>query len=131
MAVTIESVNSWLAAYVRAWETYDRAAIAALFSRDATYRYHPFDESIRGQQAIVESWLEDARQDPPGTYAAAYEAIAIDGDLAVAHGRSRYYSDSTRTSLVRQFDNIFVLRFDDDGRCSSFEEWYMGPRGQT
>ena len=131
MAVTLESVNSWLAAYVRAWESYDRASIAALFGPDATYRYHPFDEPIRGQQAIVESWLEDQRQDPPGTYAAKYEAIAINGDLAVVRGKSRYYADSTRSAMVRQFDNIFILRFDDEGRCRSFEEWYMSPRGQT
>jgi SnoaL-like domain len=131
MTLDLESVNAWLGGYVQAWETYDRQAITALFSRDATYRYHPFDEPIRGQQAIVESWLEDARRDSPGTYSAEYKAIAINGDLAVARGRSRYYTDSARTKLLRQFDNIFILRFDEQGRCQSFEEWYMSPRGQT
>jgi SnoaL-like domain len=131
VALSLDFVNAWLASYVRAWESYDPAAIAALFSRDATYSYHPFDEPIRGQQAIVDSWLEDARRDAPGTFEGKYEAIAVTGELAVAHGRSRYYADSTRTRLVREFDNIFVLSFDEAGHCRSFQEWYMAPRGQV
>ena len=49
----------------------------------------PFDEPIRGRLAIVASWLE--RKDPEGTYESQYEPVAIDGNLAVAHGRSRWY----------------------------------------
>jgi hypothetical protein len=30
--------DRWLAGYVDAWRTYDRARIAALFSADAKYR---------------------------------------------------------------------------------------------
>jgi hypothetical protein len=34
----------WLDAYVRAWETYDPAAIGDLFTEDAEYRWHPWDD---------------------------------------------------------------------------------------
>jgi hypothetical protein len=27
--------------------------------------------------------------------------------------------------VVRVFDNCFVLRFDADGRCSEFTEWFI------
>jgi SnoaL-like domain len=128
VALTRETVAAWLRAYVRAWETYHPDAVADLFSEDATYSYFPFDEPIRGRLAIVASWLEG--KDPAGAYGARYEAVAIDGNLAVAQGRSRYFKDASKTELEREYDNIFLIEFDDDGRCRSFREWYMRPRGQ-
>jgi ketosteroid isomerase-like protein len=128
MALTRATAAGWLRAYVRAWETYDADAVADLFSDDATYSYFPYDEPIRGRLAIVASWLED--KDPAGTYEARYEPVAIDGNLAVAQGRSRYFKDASRAELEREYDNVFLIEFDDDGRCRSFREWYMRPRGQ-
>jgi ketosteroid isomerase-like protein len=128
MALTRETAAGWLRAYVLAWETYDPDAVADLFSDDATYSYFPFDEPIRGRLAIVASWLEG--KDPAGTYEARYEPVAVDGNLAVAQGRSRYFKDASKTELVREYDNVFLIEFDDDGRCRSFREWYMRPPGQ-
>ena len=126
--VTIERVTTWFAAYVRAWETCDPDTIGDLFTEDATYQYHPFEEPVRGRLAIVASWLES--KDRPGTYEGRYEPIAIDGDLAVAHGRSRYFKDASKAEQVREYDNLFLIRFDEQGRCQSIHEWYMGRRGQ-
>jgi hypothetical protein len=122
-------VVDWLDAYVKAWESYSPAAIGALFTDDATYSYHPFDKPVRGREAIVASWLKDP--DPPGTYEGSYEPIAVDGDVAVVQGRSRYFRDSARTEPTKEWDNIFVIRFDEDGLCRSFSEWYVARRGQT
>ena len=66
MPLTKERVAAWLAAYARAWETYDPDTIGDLFTEDATYDYHPFEEPVRGRLAIVASWLEN--KDVPGTY---------------------------------------------------------------
>lgn len=124
------SVDRWLDAYVAAWKTYDRDQIAALFSDDVAYRYHPYDEPVRGREAVVRSWLgEDAApgasaRDPEGTYDAAYRAVAVDGDVAVATGSSEYRT-GPGGPVKDVFDNCFVLRFDADGRCSEFTEWYM------
>jgi YD repeat-containing protein len=120
------NVRKWLNDYVNAWKTYDPAAIGALFTEDATYRYNPFDEPVRGREAIVASWLEN--RDPPNTYSAEYQPIAVNGNTAVSNGHSLYYDADGK--LVRQFDNIFVLRFAEDGRCADFCEWYMKPRNQ-
>jgi hypothetical protein len=84
---------------------------------------------VVGRDAIVSSWL--AHPDAPGTYEASYEPIAIDGDVAVTNGRSRYFKDSSRSELIKQWDNIFVIEFDKDGRCRSFREWYVPRRGQA
>jgi hypothetical protein len=123
------AVVEWLEAYVKAWESYSPEAIGALFSEDAIYFFHPFEEPVRGRKAIVESWLKD--QDPPGTYVGTYAPIAVDGNRAVVQGRSRYFKDSTRSELSKQWDNVFVIEFDDAGRCRSFSEWWVAPRGQA
>ena len=123
MPLTKDSVAAWLRSYAHAWDTYDPDAIGSLFAEDASYAYHPFEEPVRGRIAIVASWL-DAR-DPPGTYEGSYQPIAIEGDLAVANGRSRYFKDASKSELVREYDNLFLIRFDGKGRCSSFREWYL------
>lgn len=116
------SVAAWLDAYVRAWKTYDPHAIGDLFSENATYAYNPFSEPIRGRVAIVASWLEEP--DTPGTYDGHYEPIMIEGDRAVTNGRSLYFEQDGST-LRAEWNNIFVLRFDNEGRCSEYREWYM------
>ena len=116
-----DRVAEWLTAYQEAWRSYDRAAIAGLFSEDASYRYHPYDEPVRGRVAIVESWLEDP--DKQGTYESAYQPLLVAGDSAVATGTSTYRADDGSGDTI--YDNCFVLRFDDGGRCTEFTEWYM------
>lgn len=122
-------VADWLSAYVQAWETGSPEAIGDLFTDDATYSFHPYDEPVVGRQAIVDSWLKDP--DEPGTFEAAYQPIAIDGDVAVVNGRSRYFKDSSRRELTKEWDNIFVIEFDKERKCSSFREWYVPRRGQA
>ena len=116
------TVAAWLEAYVHAWKTYDREEIGNLFSEDATCAYDPFSEPLHGRTAIVASWFE--RQDAPGTYDAHYEPLMIEGNRAVTHGRSLYL-ESDGTTLKTEFDNIFVLDFDNAGRCTVYREWYM------
>ena len=115
-------VQAWLNAYVQAWKTYDKEAIGNLFSENATYFYDPFSEPLRGRVAIVASWLE--QPDTPGTYDGHYEPIIIEGDRAVANGRSRYF-EQDGTTLKAEWNNLFLLRFGDAGRCTEFREWYM------
>jgi SnoaL-like domain len=117
-------VQTWLDAYVAAWKAYDPHLIGALFAVDVEYRYHPWDEPVRGRDAVVKAWLGEGSQDvaggrdEEGTYDARYEPVAVDGDVAVAVGTSSY-TDST------VYENCFLLRFDDAGRCREFTEWFM------
>jgi len=115
-------VTAWLDAYVHAWKTYSPQAIGSLFSEDASYSYDPFSEPVRGRVAIVASWLE--HPDPDGTYDGHYEPIMIEGDRAVANGRSRYFEQDGTTPRA-EWNNIFILRFDEEGRCKEYREWYM------
>ena len=125
--MTHEQVAQWLAAYTKAWETYDPQAIGDLFSADASYYFYPYDEPTRGREAIVESWLESP--DPSGRYTGAYQPVIVEGNRAAAQGESRYFTEDGQT-LEREYRNLFLLTFDDEGRCSEFREWYAKPRGQ-
>lgn len=119
-----DSFQRWLDTYVEAWQTYDEAAVGGLFSDDAVYRWHPWDEgeeAVTGRAAIVAAWLDD--RDEPGSWTAEYEPFAVDGDDAVAVGVSRYLSEDG--SLDREYHNVFLCRFDGEGRCREFTELFM------
>jgi ketosteroid isomerase-like protein len=125
-----DDVSRWLSAYLEAWKSYDREAIGALFSDDAKYRFHPYDEPVEGRQAVVESWLGEGDhegapgRDQEGTYDAVYEPVAVDGNVAVATGSSTYTKEPGGP-IEDVYDNCFVMRFDHDGRCREFTEWFM------
>ena len=123
-----DGFRAWLQRYVDAWRLNDATAIGDLFSPDVRYAYGPFDEALAGRGAVVDSWL--ASPDEPGSWQADYDVLAIDDDVFVAHGRTRYLTDD-RAAIDREFANVFVCRFDDDGRCREFTEWYMRRRPET
>jgi len=114
--VTPSEVQSWLDRYVEAWRSYEQDAIRSLFTKDATYAFHPWDKPLRGSSAIAKNWLAD--QDSPGSWQASYRPGIVEGNRATATGTTTY-SDG------RVFWNLFELEFDDDGRCSRFVEWFM------
>ncbi len=116
--MTRDDVARWLDHYAEAWHTYDPELIRSLFSEDASYRYHPWDEPVVGAEAIAADWLED--RDTPGTYEGRYQPWAVDGSRAVGVGTSRYWGERDRT-----FHNAFLLEFDAAGRCTSFTELYV------
>jgi hypothetical protein len=116
------SVSEWMRRYVEAWKAYDRELIGDLFSEQASCRYYPYAEPVRGREAIVESWFED--RDADGTFEAEYEPYAVDGERAVVTGTSSY-RDEAGGEIKRVYFNCFAMRFDAEGRCAEFTEWFM------
>jgi len=127
------TAQAWLDRYVSAWLSYDANDIAGLFTEDVAYRYHPNDDPIVGRAAVVASWLGESEsdvasaRDAPGTYSAQYAPVAVDGDVVVSTGTSRY-REQPDGPVVRVYDNCFVMRFDAEGRCSDFTEYYVQRR---
>lgn len=121
--MTHDQVQSWLDDYISAWRSGDPEAIADLFTEDAVYGYRPWDSektSVSGRSAIVASWLDEP--DDPSTWEAGYHPYAVDGDRAVAVGRTRYQARGDEDERV--YHNAFMLRF-ADGRCAEFHEFYV------
>jgi ketosteroid isomerase-like protein len=124
-----EAAQDWLERYVAAWKSYEPDAIGDLFGTDVTYRYHPHGDAVVGRAAVVASWLGEpgsadaSTRDEPGTYDASYSPVAVDGDVVVATGESTY-RETPDGPVVRAYKNCFVMRFDSDGRCRDFTEYY-------
>lgn len=117
-------VQTWLDRYVEAWRSNRAELIEPLFTEDAVYRYRPYGGDERasiGRDAIVAAWLEEP--DEPDSWEAQYAAYAVDDDRAVATGISRYLADDEEQEKV--YYNVFLLRFDPDGRCTDFTEYWM------
>jgi len=113
--------EQWLFEYVRAWRAADSQMIEILFAPEIRYVASPFEEAIVGRDAVVESWLYEGVGDE--VFDADYRVEAVDGDVAVASGTTTYAP--TETDAERVFSNVFMLRFDADGRCVEYREWWV------
>ena len=120
--MTHDDVQRWLDGYVEAWRSDDAAAIGDLFSEDASYRYDPVGAALEGREAIVADWQKEP--DEPGSWQAEYRPLVVEGDRAVAVGRTTYANG-------RVYENLYVLRFAADGRCSEFTEWFWRHPGES
>jgi ketosteroid isomerase-like protein len=111
-------VEHWVAGYLRAWDSNEPDDVRALFAPDAEYRFEPWEEPVTGHDEIVAEWRE--RADAPGDHRFESEVLAVDGDLGVVRGHTDYTDG-------RVYENLWLIRFADDGRARSFTEWYMAP----
>lgn len=116
------AANEWIGRYIRAWDTNDPEDIRSLFTPDAEYRDGPSTEPWIGHDAILAGWL--GQKDDPGTWSFEHELTAVDGAIAIIRGRTSYPSSTTKS---RQYDNLMVIRLADDGRASSFTDWFVTP----
>jgi len=112
----LQSVQSWIEAYVDAWHTNEPGRISALFAEGATYAYNPWDTPLRGREAIVADWLKEP--DEPGSWEADYRPMLLKDQTAIITGVTRYDDG-------KAYSNLFVVEFDENGRCRAFTEWYM------
>lgn len=118
MTLDRAAFQAWLDQYIAAWRANDPAQVGDLFANDAIYRHRPTDPGVRGRAAIVADWEPE---DPAG-WEATYTVLAIDGDIHVASGETRYRVGDGKPD--QHYANIFVCRFDTDGRCTDFTEWW-------
>ena len=108
--------------YEGLWRTAGTDQLSDLFHPDATYLASPWEESMAGLAAIEEFW-EAERDGADEAFEMDSEVVAVDGDTAVVRV-SVEYADLA----VGPWRDLWVLRFADDGRCASFEEWPFAPR---
>jgi len=121
---TVAALADWLDRYEQAWRNNDAAQIRALFTDDAVYRWHPWEEPADGAdggEEIVQAWLE--QPDDPDDWTLECEPLAVNGELGVARCVTRYRA--TARGPARVYHNIWLVSLTDDGRCSDFTEYYM------
>jgi ketosteroid isomerase-like protein len=114
-----EAFRSWVAAYEEAWRSEGTAALAALFTEDATYRMSPYAPPARGAAEIAELW-ERERVGPDEAFEMRHEIVAVEGRTAVIRVEVEYGTGA-------EYRDLWVLRLAADGRCRDFEEWPFWP----
>jgi ketosteroid isomerase-like protein len=93
-----------------------------LFAPRASYSQGPYREPVVGLPAIRRMW-EAERDGPDEQFEMTSELIAIEGDTAVARIEVVY----GRRPADQQYRDLWIMAFDPDGRCRSFEEWPFAP----
>lgn len=118
--LTTAALEAWLARYGDAWESRDADKAAALFTPEATYHEMPFDAPIEGAAKIREYWARVTADQRDVDFSA--RPIMVDGDAGVAEWSARFRTASTGATI--ELNGVFVLEFDDAGRCTSLREWW-------
>jgi hypothetical protein len=116
-----ERLDDWMEAYLEAWTSNDEHDIAALFTPDAVYDPQTAHGEQHGLAEIVE-WWQDI-DDKPNNWDFEWMPLVETEDIAVVTGRTRYLSPPAT------YRNLFVIRFDEDGRCTDFTEWWIEEEG--
>jgi hypothetical protein len=114
-----EMLRRFVEGYLVAWTSNDPGDVRALFTEDAEYRFEPYSPPRRGHEEIVAGWLEG--RDEVGEWSFEWKSVAFDGSTAVLEGRTEYFGRS-------DYRNLWVIEFADDGRATSFTEWYMAEK---
>jgi len=114
-------VKAWIAAYERAWRSPGTRMLGDLFAPKSSYRQGPYRAPVVGLPAIRRMW-EAERDGPDEEFQMTSELVAVDGDTAVARVEVVYGHPADQ-----EFRDLWIMKFDPDGRCRSFEEWPFAP----
>lgn len=114
-------VEAWIEAYELAWRTPGVEALGELFTADASYSQGPYQDPVVGLPAIGRMW-EAQRDGPDEVFRMDTEVVAVDGDTAVVRAEV-WYGDP----VTQEYRDLWVVRLDDEGRCTWFEEWPFAP----
>jgi ketosteroid isomerase-like protein len=115
------AVDRWVARYERAWRTPGIEPLAELFTPDVTYVPSPWAQPIVGL-SLLGSWWDAERTGPDEPFTMTSEVVAVDGQTAVVRIEVDYQRDDPS-----RWRDLWILRFDADGRCARFEEWPFAP----
>ncbi len=118
--MTIEDLSSWLDAYGQAWEGRDADAAASLFTDEATYQWGPFEEPLRGRDAIRERWASAVAAQAEISF--GYEPLAVSEGRGFVRWWVSFLVPAARQRV--RLEGIFQVALDDGGSCQEFREWW-------
>jgi uncharacterized protein (TIGR02246 family) len=114
----------WVERYESAWRSPGTEALAGLFTEDATYSTAPYEEPHRGLDAIRRMW--EAERSAGEEFTMSSEVVAIEADTGVVRVEVDYEKPRRQ-----QYRDLWVIRLDERGRCTAFEEWPFWPPSST
>ena len=119
--MTKSEFSNWLDRFGRTWEQQDPDAVVDLFTPDGTYAWGPFNEPIKGRDAIHAAWVH-ATQGRQQDIHFGHEVLAVTGDRGIA----RWWASMTARASGRRvrMEGICLVTLAADGRCTVFREWW-------
>ena len=113
--------DTWLRRYGEAWIAGDPQAAVQLFTDDAAYHETPFDSPMTGSEAIRRYWSEGAL-DGQREVTFSAKSVGLDGDAGYARWQATFVR--VRNGAYVELDGVLAARFEPDGRCCEFREWW-------
>lgn len=111
----------WVDRYEAAWREPGTQALDGLFTTDATYRAGPYEPQTEGLEAIERLW-EGEREGADEVFEMRWEIVAVE-DLTGVIRLEVDYGDP----VAQSYRDLWVVVLREDGRCTSFEEWWFEP----
>lgn len=118
--LTMEELTSWLDAYGEAWESRDANSAAAIFSEDSSYRVTPYEEPHVGPEGVRQYWAGVTENQRNVQF--EHQPLSINGNTGIAHWSANFDVEPGGTHI--ELDGIFVLDFDENGKCRRLREWW-------
>lgn len=112
-----ERLEYWMDGYIEAWTSNDPYDIAALFTPDAVYDPQTAEGEQHGHDEIVAFW--QGADDQPDNWDFQWQPLVETEEIAIVTGTTRYLDPPT------SYRNLFVIRFNEEGLCTDFTEWYI------
>lgn len=126
MTIGYLEAGELLAAYARAYETFDGDLVVSLFSADAEYHDDPFGSPIIGHNAIRAYWLESAATQDQVEFTIERHLVSGDTIVAIWHLSYVLREDGAR----RRASGVLVLDT-DRGVIVRLREWWHERRADT
>lgn len=122
-AIDRTALEGWLDAYERAWRTDGTGSLRELFTPDASYSTAPYERPHLGLKAIARMW-DAERIGPDEAFEMRSEIVVLQGDTGVVRVDVRYGAPKEQ-----EYRDLWIIRLDDEGLCTHFEEWPFWPPG--
>lgn len=113
-------VTKWIADIENAWKTKDFESISKIFSDTKEYWESPFLQPVSGENEIYKCWAEIVYQEK---ITLDIDILAIEKENAILHWFLEY--TDARDAQVYVMDGIYQLKFNKNGKCIFFKQWWV------
>ena len=115
-----EYVNKWINDFVNAWKQHDIDAVLDMFDGVQNYYEGPFSDPVSTRKDVELLWIDIKYQEISSL---EVDLIAIEEGTCAMHWYLKYRD--VRDGIIYEMDGTYEVRFDNNGRCIYFKQWWV------